>query len=307
MLTLLPCRGATPSRGVVIPRPGGPGGTAGGHGHGGIPACGRGGTVGGSSAAVLDKGKQTRTILDDDEVSSDEDEPLQKRLWQRRLRRRGPRRRPQRRQRLPRPQEQPGARRPPARHCQRPGPRGLRLRVAPPRQPNVPTGVFGHLGLFSSPPFFLPSFFHSLTTFLSRSTSSGAATATGAATTDAVVRAAPGPAPVSEPQTPEGVPEDVVESEGEPKAVPAVVQEEAPAEGAMIAVRTAVAPPSSHGAHAPLSSAPHWAATSGAAASEGMEVVLGHPPLYAPGDISVSETVSTAHQALSQAQHVLRY
>jgi hypothetical protein len=42
-----------------------------------------------------------------------------------------------------------------------------------------------------------------------------------------------------------------------------------------------------------------------AAASEGMEVVLGHPPLYAPGDISVSEAVSTAHQALSQAQRVL--
>jgi hypothetical protein len=30
----------------------------------------------------------------------------------------------------------------PARHCQRPGPRGLRLRVAPPRWPNIPTGVF---------------------------------------------------------------------------------------------------------------------------------------------------------------------
>jgi hypothetical protein len=159
MLTLLPCRGATPSRGVVIPRPGGPGGTAGGHGHGGIPAGGRGGTAGGSSVAALDKGKQTHAILDDDEVSSDEDEPLQKRSWQRRLRRRGPRRRLQRRQRLPRPQEQPGARRPPARHCQRPGPRGLRLRVAPPRQPNVPTGVYGNLSLSSSPPFFLSSFF----------------------------------------------------------------------------------------------------------------------------------------------------
>jgi hypothetical protein len=74
----------------------------------------------------------------------------------------------------------------------------------------------------------------------------------------------------------------------------------------MIVVRTAAAPPLSHGARAPLSSAPYKAATSGAAASEGMEVVLGHPPLYAPGDISMSEAVSTAHQALSHAQRVLR-
>jgi hypothetical protein len=34
-------------------------------------------------------------------------------------------------------------------------------------------------------------------------------------------------------------------------------------------------------------------------------VVLGHPTPYAPGDISVSEAVSAAHQALSQAQRVL--
>jgi hypothetical protein len=43
----------------------------------------------------------------------------------------------------------------------------------------------------------------------------------------------------------------------------------------MIAVHTAAAPPPSHGARAPLSSP---AAASGAAASEGMEVVLRHPP-----------------------------
>jgi hypothetical protein len=101
-----------------------------------------------------------------------------------------------------------------------------------------------------------------------------------------------------------------VESEGEPEvapeAVPVVVQEEAPVEGAMTAVRTVVAPPPSRGARAPLSSVLRRATTSGAATSEGMEVVLGHPPLYAPGDISVSEAVSTAHQALSQAQCVLR-
>jgi hypothetical protein len=89
------------SRGVVIPGPDGPGGAADGHSHGGVPvgggpagsrsgapAGGRGGAAGGSSAAsgssttAPGKGKQTRVVLDDDEVSSDEDEPLQKRLRQ---------------------------------------------------------------------------------------------------------------------------------------------------------------------------------------------------------------------------------
>jgi hypothetical protein len=177
--------------------------------------------------------------------------------------------------------------------------------VSPPHRPNVPTGVFENLGLSSSLPLF-SSFFHSLTTFLSRSTSSDAAAVMGAAAADAVVRAALGPAPVSEPQTPEGVPEDVVESEGEPEVAPEVVQEEAPVEGAMIAVRTAAAPPLSHGARAPLSSVPRRAVASGATVSEGMEVVLGHPPLYASGDISVTEAVSMTHQALSQTQCVLR-
>jgi hypothetical protein len=93
----------------------------------------------------------------------------------------------------------------------------------------------------------------------------------------------------------------VVESEGEPE----VVQDEAPAEGAMIAVRAAAAPSPSSGARAPLSSAPSRAATSGAAAGEGMEVVLGLPTPYTSGDISVGEAVSTAHHALSQAQRVL--
>jgi hypothetical protein len=83
------------SRGVVIPGPGGPSGAAGGHGHRGVPAGGgpagsrsgasaggRGGAADGSSAVALGKGKQTRVILDDDEVSSDEDKPLQKQLRQ---------------------------------------------------------------------------------------------------------------------------------------------------------------------------------------------------------------------------------
>jgi uncharacterized protein (DUF3084 family) len=36
-----------------------------------------------------------------------------------------------------------------------------------------------------------------------------------------------------------------------------------------------------------------------------MEIVLEHPTPYAPGDISVGKVVSTAHQALSQAQRIL--
>jgi hypothetical protein len=102
----------------------------------------------------------------------------------------------------------------------------------------------------------------------------------------------------------------VVESEGEPEValepVPEVVPEVALEEGAMIAVRMAAIPPPSRGARAPLSSAPRSAAASGTATGEGMEVVLGHPTHYTLGDISVGEAVSTAHQALSQAQRVLR-
>jgi hypothetical protein len=66
----------------------------------------------------------------------------------------------------------------------------------------------------------------------------------------------------------------------------------------MIAVRATVAPPPSRGARAPLSSVPCRVATSGAAAGEGMEVVLVHPTPYALDDISVGEAVSTAHQTL---------
>jgi hypothetical protein len=101
----------------------------------------------------------------------------------------------------------------------------------------------------------------------------------------------------------------VEDSEGEPEVasepMPEVVREKAPAEGAMIAVRAAAAPPPSRGARAPPSSVPRRAAALGAATGEGIEVVLRHPTPYAPGDISVGEVVSTAHQALSQAQRVL--
>jgi hypothetical protein len=103
----------------------------------------------------------------------------------------------------------------------------------------------------------------------------------------------------------------VVESEGEPEVAPEavleVVQEEAPAEGAMITVHAVAAPPPSRGARTPLSSMPRRAAASGAATDEGLEVVLEHPTPYAPGDISVSEAVSTAHQALSQVQCIVHH
>jgi hypothetical protein len=135
--------------------------------------------------------------------------------------------------------------------------------------------VFENLSLssFLSPfsPFFVSSFILILP-FLPRSSPNGAATATGTTATDVAVGATPVPAPDGEPRTPEGVPEDVVEFEGEPEVAPepvlVVEQEEAPAEGAMIVVRAAVAPPPSHGARAPLSSAPSRAAASGAATSE---------------------------------------
>jgi pyruvate/2-oxoglutarate dehydrogenase complex dihydrolipoamide acyltransferase (E2) component len=92
---IAPVQRGDQSRGVVIPGSDGTGGVTGGHSHGGVPAGGgpaggrsgasaggQGGTTGSSSAAALGKGKQTCVILDDDEVSSNEDEPLQKRLWQ---------------------------------------------------------------------------------------------------------------------------------------------------------------------------------------------------------------------------------
>jgi hypothetical protein len=53
----------------------------------------------------------------------------------------------------------------PARRRQRPGPRGLQLQVAPPHRPNIPTGVFGNLGLSSFLSPFSPFLWlHSLTT-----------------------------------------------------------------------------------------------------------------------------------------------
>jgi hypothetical protein len=172
-------------------------------------------------------------------------------------------------------------------------------------------------------PFFFFFFFQwgfiILLHFLPRSSPSGVATmmgtaafAIGTAVVDAAVRATLGLAPDGEPRTTEGVPEDVVEdSEGDPKValdpVLEVEWEEALVEGAMIIVREVATPPPSRGARAPLLSAPRRATASGVATGEGMEVVLGHPTPYVSGDISVGEAMSTAHQALSQAQRIMHH
>jgi hypothetical protein len=98
-VNIAPVQRGDQSRGIVIPRLGSSGCAAGGHDRGGSPRVGRGGVPvgcgpagscsgasasgrGGSPAAAPGKGKQARVVLDDDEVSFDEDEPLQKRLRQ---------------------------------------------------------------------------------------------------------------------------------------------------------------------------------------------------------------------------------
>jgi hypothetical protein len=99
---IAPVQRGDQSRGVVIPGADGSVGAAGGHGQGpaggrggvsasdgpaggrgGVSAGGRGGGPTGSSglASTPGKGKQARAILNDDVVWSDEDAPLQKRLW----------------------------------------------------------------------------------------------------------------------------------------------------------------------------------------------------------------------------------
>jgi hypothetical protein len=104
----------------------------------------------------------------------------------------------------------------------------------------------------------------------------------GTTAVDAAVGVTPGPALDGEPRTPEGVPEDMVEdSEGETEVASEpmleVVREEAPAEGAMIVVRAAVAPPPSRGARAPLLLVPCRAAT--AATAREWRWSWGIPPL----------------------------
>jgi hypothetical protein len=107
---------------------------------------------------------------------------------------------------------------------------------------------------------FFGASFSDYISFLPSSSPSGVATmmgmaasAIGTAATDAAVRATPGMTPDGEPRTPEGVFEDMVEdseleSEVAPEPVPEVVRDEAPSEGAMIAVHMAAAPPPSCGA-----------------------------------------------------------
>jgi hypothetical protein len=184
-----------------------------------------------------------------------------------------------------------------------------------------PYRVFGNLGLSSFPSslFFSEASFSDYISFLPSSSPSGVATATGmtasvvgTATAVTTIRATPGPAPDGKPQTPEGVPEDVKEEfeeepEVAPEPVPEVVREEAPAEGAMITIRTAVAPLPSCGARALFSSVPHMVVALRAATGAGMEVVLGHPTPYSLDGISLSEVMSMAHQALSQVQRVLHH
>jgi hypothetical protein len=95
---ITPVQKGDQSHGVVIPGAGGPPGDRGGvrasngptSGQGGIPTGDRGSGPTGDSGLALapSKGKQVHVVLDDDEVSSDEDEPLQK--WLRRLSSTGP-------------------------------------------------------------------------------------------------------------------------------------------------------------------------------------------------------------------------
>jgi hypothetical protein len=109
------------------------------------------------------------------------------------------------------------------------------------------------------------------------------------------------------PQTPEGVPVDAPES---PADVPEVVLCPSPvevlAEEATPIVRSA-APSSPLAAAAASSFALGVAAPTDAAADavEEMEVVAGHPTYHAPGDISLDGAVSTALRVLSQVQRVL--
>jgi hypothetical protein len=110
------------------------------------------------------------------------------------------------------------------------------------------------------------------------------------------------------PQTPEGVPVDASESPADaPEVVPSPSLVEVLAEEVTPVVRTAV--PTSPLAAAATSSPALGAAAAadaGADAAGETEVVMGHPTYHAPGDISLDGAVSTALRALSQVQCVLR-
>jgi hypothetical protein len=69
----------------------------------------------------------------------------------------------------------------------------------------------------------------------------------------------------------------------------------------------AAAPSPPHGAAAASSLAPHAVVATGAATgvAVGPEVIMGHPTFYAMDDIPLDDSVSMAHKALSQVQHVI--
>jgi hypothetical protein len=109
-------------------------------------------------------------------------------------------------------------------------------------------------------------------------------------------------------QTPEGVPVDAPESPTDaPEVVPSPSPVEVLAEEATPVVCSA-APSSPLATAVASSSALSAAAPADTAADvvEETEVVTGHPTYHAPGDISLDGAVSTALRALSQVQRVLR-
>jgi hypothetical protein len=91
-VNITPVQRGDQSRGLVIPETGGLADAVGGHGRGDDPTGDRGDVLAGSHGGVSagapagtlapGKHKHARVILDNDEVSSDEGEPLQKRMRQ---------------------------------------------------------------------------------------------------------------------------------------------------------------------------------------------------------------------------------
>jgi hypothetical protein len=137
---------------------------------------------------------------------------------------------------------------------------------------------------------------------------SSVAPAAGATVLSIATEVAPELVASDTPQTPEGVPEDVPEDPADvPEIVPNSSPEEILAEEATPVVR-AVVPSLPLAAAEASSSVPGTAAPADAAtdAVGELEVVMGHPTCHAPGDISLDGAVSTALRALSQVQRVLR-
>jgi hypothetical protein len=331
------------SRGVMIPGvtvTSGRGGTTGG-GRGGR---GPGGSGSPSSTPALGKGKgvSTRVIHDDDEVSSDEDEPLQVRL----------------RSRFPASgssslgtaspvaiaAEVAGAEGPSDRRAAAeaaatevagegsPVPSQAPSSVVSAKRAAAPSGSSPsakrpYRGIWRPrylPKSLRPVLFSFCEAHYFSFSSSRLPPAPRAPSVATVVSSAPpaagatSPAIAAEvvpelvaggtPQTPEGVPVDAPESPAHaPKVVPSPSPVEVLAEEATPVVRSAA--PSSPLAAATTSSSALGAAAPTDAAADAMEeteVVTGHPTYHAPGDISLDGAVSTALRALSQVQRVLR-